>query len=47
MESVFGIVFPIFGIILVGYAVGRVGLLGPPLTVLRGPPGLVLPHRDP
>lgn len=29
MESVFGIVFPIFGIILVGYAVGRVGLLGP------------------
>lgn len=29
MESVFGIVFPIFGIILVGFAVGRIGLLGP------------------
>ena len=29
MESVFGIVFPIFGIILVGFAIGRIGLLGP------------------
>ncbi|MGH7003415.1 MAG: AEC family transporter [Alphaproteobacteria bacterium] len=29
MEAVFGVVFPVFGIVLCGYAAGRIGLLGP------------------
>lgn len=29
MESVFGIVFPVFGIVLCGYGAGRIKLLGP------------------